>query len=80
MDTPVSELITSNEIIFGLVIGVSIIAIMHGFPVLAEKSADVICAATQKVSKQIIKAFDNRRKHHATQIYARRHNRMDEVR
>lgn len=57
MDTPVSELSTLNEIIFGLVVGVSIIAIMYGFPVIAEKSADVICAATQKVSKQIITAF-----------------------
>lgn len=58
MDTPVSELSTLNGIIFGLVVGVSIIAIMLGFPVLAEKSADVICAATQKASKRIITAFE----------------------
>lgn len=55
MDTPVSELSTLNEIIFGLVAGVSIIAIMYGFPVLAEKTADVICALTQKVVKQFLK-------------------------
>lgn len=58
IDTPVSELSTLNEIIFGLVVSVSIIAIMLGFPVLAEKTADVICAATQKASKQIIRSFE----------------------
>lgn len=57
MDSPVSELSTLNEIIFGLVVGVSIIAVMLGFPVLAKKSADVICAAAQKVGKRLVTLY-----------------------
>lgn len=59
MDTPVSELSTFDELISGIAISASVIAVVFGVPILSEKIADGICAMTQKVEKMLVQYLAN---------------------
>ena len=57
---------TVSELITGMIAGVGLITITVGFPPLLEKSADVICGATQKIGKRFTKI--SRSKHRGKSI------------